>query len=123
MIRIRPFLLAAFALLLAAPSAAQTDTAALRRRLEATTLGYGGVVGISVRNLATGESLSIRGGETFPTASLIKVAVLVALLEEVERGTMRLDEPITMIARDRVGVPFAKADGPVAPDGIKARAC
>ena len=105
MIRIRriPLLAAALAVVLAAPAAAQTDTAALRRTLDEVTRGYEGIVGISLRNLATGESLSIRGAETFPTASLIKVAVLVALLDEVERGTMRLDEPITMIARDRVG--------------------
>lgn len=86
----------------AAP-AAVSDTAALRRSLEAAVEGHPGVAGVSVRNLATGESISIRGGETFPSASLVKVPVLVALLDEVHRGTMRLEEPITMIARDRVG--------------------
>ena len=91
----------------AAPAAAQArppaDTAGLRRSIEQITRGYEGVVGVSVRNLATGESLSIRGGETFPTASLIKVAVLVALLDEVEKGRIALDDPLTMIARDQVG--------------------
>ena len=79
------------------------DTAGLRRSIEQMTRGYEGVVGVSVRNLATGESLSIRGEETFPSASLIKVAVLVALLDEVAKGSVRLDDPLTMIARDRVG--------------------
>lgn len=89
----------------AAPAvpAAVSDTAALRRSLEVALREHPGVAGVSVRNLATGESVSIRGGETFPSASLVKVPVLVALLDEVHRGTMRLDEPITMIARDRVG--------------------
>lgn len=87
----------------AAPRPAPTDTAALRRSLEEVVRGYPGVAGISVRNLGNGESLSIRGSETFPTASLIKVAVLVALLDEVHRGTIRLDERMGMIARDRVG--------------------
>jgi beta-lactamase class A len=82
---------------------AATDTAALRRELTRLAAGYAGVAGISVRNLATGEAVSIRGHETFPSASLIKVGVLVALLEEVERGRMRLDERSTLIARDRVG--------------------
>jgi beta-lactamase class A len=107
---IRP--LALFALLLAAvlaPAHASAqarppaDTAGLRRSIEQITRGYEGVVGVSVRNLATGESLSIRGDETFPTASLIKVAVLVALLDEVEKGRIRLDDPLTMISRDQVG--------------------
>ena len=103
-------LLAVLVLPACAPVAAQggsrpasTDTAALRRTIEGVTAGYQGVVGVSVRNLATGERLSIRGAETFSSASLIKVAVLVALLDEVEKGTMRLDEPLSMLARDRVG--------------------
>ncbi|HEU0013278.1 MAG TPA: serine hydrolase, partial [Longimicrobium sp.] len=95
--------LLAAALPVSAQGGARGDTAALRRTLEGVMRDYGGVVGVSVRNLATGESLSIRGGETFPSASLIKTAVLVALLDEVQKGTIGLGEPITMIARDRVG--------------------
>lgn len=82
---------------------AAADTAALRRTLERVTAGYRGVVGISMRNLASGETLSLRGHETFPTASLIKVPILVTLLDEVHQGRMALDERTTMIARDRVG--------------------
>jgi beta-lactamase class A len=106
---IRPLVLLALLIagLDAAPIAAQrrppADTAGLRRSIEQITRGYEGVVGVSVRNLVTDESLSIRGGETFPTASLIKVAVLVALLDEVEKGRIALDDPLTMIARDQVG--------------------
>jgi beta-lactamase class A len=80
-----------------------SDTAQLRQELTRITASHHGVVGISMRNLATSESISIRGDETFSTASLIKVAVLVTLMDEVQRGRMRLDEPTTMIARDRVG--------------------
>jgi beta-lactamase class A len=84
---------------LAPPSAAaQSDTAGLRRSLEGILRGSEGVAGVSIQNLATGEALSIRGGEKFPTASLIKVAVLVGVMDEVRRGTIRLDDPITMIA-------------------------
>jgi len=79
------------------------DTVPLRRALEEIARGYPGVAGISVKNLVTGEVLSIRGDEPYPSASLIKVAVLVAMLEEVRKGTMRLDERVSMIARDRVG--------------------
>lgn len=80
-----------------------SDTAALRRALEAAMRDYPGVAGVSVRNLATGESLSIRGDEAYPSASLVKVPILVALLDEVRKGTIRLDERMGMIARDRVG--------------------
>ncbi|HEX8211784.1 MAG TPA: serine hydrolase [Longimicrobium sp.] len=86
-----------------APTAVRSDTTALRRTLESVMRGYAGVAGVSVANLKTGETLSIRGGETYPSASLIKVAILVALLDEVNKGSIRLDERIGMIARDRVG--------------------
>jgi beta-lactamase class A len=82
---------------------APPDTLQLRQSLEALATDYRGVAGISVRNLATGESLSIRGHETYPSASLIKVPILVAMLDEVHAGRMHLDERATMIGRDRVG--------------------
>jgi beta-lactamase class A len=85
------------------PADAPADTARLRREIEAVLTGYPGVAGVGVRNLATGDSLSIRGAEPFPTASLVKVALLVTVLEEVERGRLRLEEPLSMIGRDRVG--------------------
>ena len=85
------------------PTPAASDTAALRRTLEEAVGGYAGVAGVSVRNLRTGEAVSIRGGETFPSASLVKVPVLVALLDEVNKGSIRLDERLSLVARDRVG--------------------
>lgn len=85
------------------PRAAVADTAGLRAVLERALEGYAGVAGVSVRDLVTGQTVSIRGHETFPSASLIKVAILVTLLDEVHAGRMRLDEPITLIGRDRVG--------------------
>lgn len=87
----------------AAPRAIPGDTAQLRRALEQVMRGYPGVAGVSVIDLASGERVSIRGGETFPSASLIKVAVLVTLLDEVEKGSIRMDERISLLARDRVG--------------------
>ena len=79
------------------------DTTELRRALERATAGYGGVAGVSVRNLATGEVVSLRGDEKFSSASLIKVPILVTLLDEVHEGRMRLDERVGLTMRDRVG--------------------
>jgi beta-lactamase class A len=84
-------------------AAAPADTAQLRRILETLTSRHHGDVGITVRNLRTGESLSLRGAETFPTQSLIKVSLLVTLLDEVNAGRVRLDERTGLIDRDKVG--------------------
>ncbi len=81
---------------------ARADTAALQRTLRAIATAHHGVLGYSVRNLDTGESLSLRGDETFPTASLIKVGILVTLFDLVDRKMLSLDDPLTVLKIDQV---------------------
>src|SRR3712207_319887 len=74
----------------------RADTAALHRTLDSLARAHRGIVGYAVHNLDTGERLSLRGDEKFPTASLIKVAVLVTLFDLVERGMISLDDRLTV---------------------------
>ena len=53
-------------------------------------------------NLDTGERLSLRGDETFPTASLIKVPILVTLYDLAEQKQLSLDDPLTVLKIDQV---------------------
>lgn len=85
-----------------APAPARVDTAALRRSLDAIAKAHHGVLGYSVMNLDTGERWSFRGDETFPTASLIKVPILVTLYDLVAQGKISLDDPLTVLAIDQV---------------------
>nr|MBA3671877.1 serine hydrolase [Gemmatimonadaceae bacterium] len=77
-----------------AASFARADTAALRRTLDSLADAHHGIVGYTVHNLDTGERLERRGNETFPTASLIKVAILVTVYDLVEQGKLSLDDPL-----------------------------
>ncbi len=81
---------------------ARTDTAALHRRLDSLSDAHHGVVGYSVINLETGERLSRRGDEPFPTASLIKVPIAVALMEQVGLGQLSLDDRVTVLRIEKV---------------------
>lgn len=81
---------------------AHSDTAALRHTLDAIAAAHHGVLGYSVINLDTGERLSLRGDETFPTASLIKVPILVTLYDLVEQKQLSLDDPLTVLKIDQV---------------------
>ncbi|MDQ3698965.1 MAG: class A beta-lactamase-related serine hydrolase [Gemmatimonadota bacterium] len=81
---------------------AGTDTAALHRALDSLAAAHQGTVGYTVHNLETGERLALRGDETFPTASLIKVPILVAVYDLVEKGRISLDDPLTVLAIDQV---------------------
>jgi beta-lactamase class A len=80
----------------------RADTGALRRTLDSLASRHRGVVGYTVHDLDTGERLERRGDETFPTASLIKVAVLVTVFDLVERKTLSLDDPLTVLKIDKV---------------------
>jgi beta-lactamase class A len=86
----------------AAPAMTRADTAALHRTLDSLAAAHHGVVGYAVHNLETGERLALRGDETFPTASLIKVAILVTVFDLVEKGRLSLDDPLNVLKIDQV---------------------
>lgn len=95
-----------------APSFVRADTARLRRALDSLASAYEGVgaaaaarrgvVGYAVHNLDTGERLARRADETFPTASLVKVPVLVTVFDLVEKKLLALDDPLTVLKIDQV---------------------
>ena len=87
----------------AEPVLARADTAALHRTLDSLADAHRGVVGYTILNLDTGERLSRRGDEPFPTASLIKVPILVTVHRLVAQDSLSLDDPVTMLALDQVG--------------------
>src|SRR5256714_9102780 len=78
------------------------DTAALRKKLDSIADAHHGIVGYSVIDLESGDRISRRGDETFPTASLIKVAILVTLYDLVAKGQISLDDPLTVLKIDQV---------------------
>lgn len=81
----------------------RADTSALRRTLDSIADHHHGVVGYSVIDLDGTDRISRRGDEKFPTASLIKVGVLVTVFDLVAKGQMSLDDPLTVLAIDQTG--------------------
>ncbi len=68
---------------------------ALQARLEARVAGFHGDVGIYVRHLRTGATVAMNADSLFPTASMIKLPLLVGLHDHVERGLLRLEDRFT----------------------------
>ncbi len=85
-----------------APTFTRADTAQLHRALEAIADAHHGIVGYAIHNLDTGEHLERRGDETFPTASLVKVPVMVTVYDLVAKGKLSLDDPLTLLNIDKV---------------------
>lgn len=66
----------------------------LEQRLAAMASENPGEYGFAALDLTTGESISFNGGQAFPMASTMKIAVAAAYLEEVDNGRRTLDDPI-----------------------------
>lgn len=82
--------------LFAQPAAAGSSPAlrSLEQQLTYLTAARPGDVGIAALDLATGESVSIRGDEPFPMASTVKIAIAANYLAQVEHGRRSLDDRI-----------------------------
>jgi beta-lactamase class A len=86
----------------AAPAAERRD-ARLEAELAALTRGFAGDVGVYVRHLPSGRAAALRADELFPTASMVKVPILVGVFDAVARGRLRLQQPLTY--RDSLAYP------------------
>lgn len=82
-------------------AAQQASPSAVRAAVEARIAKHRGVVGVAVIDPKTDEMFEIRGHEPFPTASVIKVPILVEVFHQVHLGRLRLDDPLTMLEIDK----------------------
>ncbi len=80
----------------------RADTTALRQKLDSIAGAHHGVVGYSVIDIESGVRFSRRGDETFPTASLIKIPILVTVYDLVAKGQLSLSDPLSVLKIDQV---------------------
>ena len=57
--------------------------------------GFSGIAGIYAQNLRTGQTAAIRADELFPTASMIKVPILVTTFDAMARGRLGYHDTLT----------------------------
>jgi beta-lactamase class A len=73
----------------------------LRHQIEQVVRNKDGHVGLAIRHIETGQSLSINGDMPFPMASTFKVPILVELLAQVKDGRYRLEDEIEVQKSDQ----------------------
>jgi beta-lactamase class A len=78
------------------------ENTALESRLAPLAESHQGKVAIAVKNLETGECYYRNADEVMPTASLIKVAVLIELYEQAQQGKVKLTDRVTLRKADKV---------------------
>jgi beta-lactamase class A len=120
------FLLIAFSILFSIKinfSDAQKLTKDLRLQkiLEKKVQNFNGQVGIYVENLKTGKFVAINADSIFPTASMVKVPIMIGVFDEILKGklkyeseimfrdSIKYDDGITGSLKDSSNVPLAEA--------------
>jgi beta-lactamase class A len=78
------------------PWAGQTQVAGLQRQLDAELARFPGRAGVWVKHLTTGDEAAFHADETFNSASVIKLPVLIMAYQLAERGGLSLDERLTI---------------------------
>lgn len=75
----------------------------LQKVLEDITKDFKGDIGIYVYNLKTNKEASINADTIFPTASVVKVPILIGLFDKIAQGKYKLDEPLVYNAQRAYG--------------------
>lgn len=65
--------------------------------------GHTGNLAVAARDLGSGAEVLLNADEVFPTASVIKLPILVELLRQVEAGMLALDDRVELRGEDQVG--------------------
>lgn len=106
-------LLPLFSALLVGPGeshAQEVPDPVLQSRIQERAQGFRGQVGVYVRHLETGASAGLQADSLFPSASMVKLPLLVSLYDHVERGLLDLD---SRLAYDDSLFYGAKDDGDI----------
>jgi beta-lactamase class A len=73
---------------------------ALQAQLDALGAGYGDRAGIAVRDVQAGWTAHYDGDAPFPQQSVSKLWVAISVLDAVDRGGVKLDQPVTIRPED-----------------------
>ncbi|MFY7908349.1 MAG: serine hydrolase [Emticicia sp.] len=66
----------------------------LQKKLQETLSGFNGVVGVYVKNLKTNKFAAINADTIFPTASMVKVPIMVGTFDKILKGQLKYDQEI-----------------------------
>lgn len=90
---IKSFLLL-FLISLALHVQAQKTDRKLTSLIEREVTGFNGTAGVYVKNLKTGKEATFNADTVFPTASTIKVPIMVGVFSKIEKGELDYFKPV-----------------------------
>ena len=67
----------------------------LTREVQQLLSGFKGEVGVYVKDLRSGKTVTINADSIFPTASIVKVPILLGIMDRLYRGELKYDSAFT----------------------------
>ena len=74
----------------------------LEEKLASLAKAHKGKVSLAVQHLGTGEEILLQADETMPTASLIKLPIMVEVYWQAKEGKLKLDEMLSLTKEEMV---------------------
>src|SRR6476620_12747360 len=69
-------------------SSAQKNDRKLHDQIEKVITGFNGDVGVYVKNLKNNKIVSINADTIFPTASMVKIPILIGIMDKFNKGEL-----------------------------------
>ncbi|MBA4849884.1 serine hydrolase [Emticicia sp. BO119] len=66
----------------------------LKTKLQEVLKGFNGDVGIYVRNLKTNKFVAINADTVFPTASMIKIPIMIGTFDKIRQGALKYEQEL-----------------------------
>jgi beta-lactamase class A len=73
---------------------AQKQDKKLQRKIESLVTGFNGNIGVFVKDLRTGKTISINADTIYPTASMVKIPILIGIMDKINRGELKFHDEI-----------------------------
>jgi beta-lactamase class A len=74
---------------------AQKKDKKLQKQVEELIRGFNGDIGVYIKNLENGKTVAINADTVFPTASMVKIPILIGVMDKINRGELEYNQPLT----------------------------
>lgn len=73
---------------------AQLTDRKLQKKVDELLKGFNGEVGVYIKDLKTGKTVAINADTVFPTASIVKVPILIGIMDKINKGELSYHQPL-----------------------------
>jgi beta-lactamase class A len=93
----RNLVLSIFSFFLLVSAHAQKKDIKLQRKIEALVNGFHGEIGVYIKDLKGNKIASINADTTFPTASIVKVPILMGIMHKISKKELDYHQKLTWV--------------------------